>query len=231
MAGNDRWIACIAVCLIAFISISSQVFIFWPWLFGSYSAHKTAKSLSAVVKDLERLNNTVDEFDFEGELGMMDDRLGGADGMSFGYLGFMWMNLNVRALMYLIPFNFSLIMLCWNYYLTMMTDPGSPPVDWNPPADGSGVEYKRTTHTPRYCSNCDTYKPPRTHHCRSCKKCVLKMDHHCPWVYNCVGYFNYGHFVRFIIWTTIATFLCALFLILRCWEAYENEQLGIVDEH
>ncbi|KAF9355231.1 Palmitoyltransferase [Mortierella sp. NVP85] len=52
----------------------------------------------------------------------------------FGYLSIMWANLNVQALLYLVPFNFSLAMLCWNYYLTMMTDPGSPPVDWNPNA-------------------------------------------------------------------------------------------------
>ncbi|KAG0054566.1 Palmitoyltransferase [Gryganskiella cystojenkinii] len=118
-------------------------------------------------------------------------------------------------------------MLCWNYYLTMITDPGSPPVDWTPPIDGSSIEYKKTTHTPRYCRSCDTYKPPRTHHCRTCKKCVLKMDHHCPWVQNCVGFKNYGHFVRFITWTTIATFICASLLILRIMEAYDNEQLGI----
>ncbi|KAF9191988.1 Palmitoyltransferase [Haplosporangium sp. Z 11] len=53
------------------------------------------------------------------------------------------------------------------------------------------------------------------------------MDHHCPWVRNCIGFFNYGHFVRFIIWTNISTFICAALLVLRCMEAYENEQLGI----
>lgn len=54
------------------------------------------------------------------------------------------------------------------------------------------------------------------------------MDHHCPWVQNCIGYYNYGHFVRFITWTTISTFYCAVLLILRCVEAYENEKLGLV---
>ncbi|KAF9945615.1 Palmitoyltransferase [Mortierella alpina] len=146
---------------------------------------------------------------------------------AFGFLPIIWTNMNVRALLYLVPFNVSLGMLCWCYYLTMTTDPGSPPLDWNPPIDGSSIEYKRTTHTPRYCRTCDAYKPPRTHHCRTCKKCVLKMDHHCPWVRNCIGFFNYGHFVRFIFWTTITTSICAALIVLRSLEAYENEQLGI----
>ena len=29
-----------------------------------------------------------------------------------------------------------------------------------------------------YCSKCVLYKPPRTHHCRRCDQCVLRMDHH-----------------------------------------------------
>ena len=30
-------------------------------------------------------------------------------------------------------------------------------------------------------------------------RCVQKMDHHCPWINNCVGHFNHGHFSTFLI--------------------------------
>lgn len=31
------------------------------------------------------------------------------------------------------------------------------------------------------CTRCEAYRPPRAHHCRICKRCVKRMDHHCPW--------------------------------------------------
>ena len=47
-------------------------------------------------------------------------------------------------------------------------------------SDGGGV-YEGTPMN-RHCSKCDNApKPLRTHHCHICNKCVLKMDHHCPW--------------------------------------------------
>jgi len=50
----------------------------------------------------------------------------------------------------------------------------------------------------RYCNQCQCYKPWRAHHCSICKRCVLKMDHHCPWMWNCVGYANYRYFYMFL---------------------------------
>lgn len=29
------------------------------------------------------------------------------------------------------------------------------------------------------CTRCESYRPPRAHHCRICRRCVRKMDHHC----------------------------------------------------
>lgn len=37
------------------------------------------------------------------------------------------------------------------------------------------------------CITCRTVKGPRVKHCRHCDRCVFRMDHHCPWINNCVG--------------------------------------------
>lgn len=42
----------------------------------------------------------------------------------------------------------------------------------------------------RYCEPCRAPKPPRTSHCRACKECVLRYDHHCVWTGCCIGLFN-----------------------------------------
>lgn len=46
-------------------------------------------------------------------------------------------------------------------------------------------------------------KPPRSHYCQISRRQVLRMDHFCPWVGNCVGFYNYRYFFLFLTWLAI----------------------------
>ncbi|KAG0168899.1 Palmitoyltransferase [Apophysomyces sp. BC1034] len=125
--------------------------------------------------------------------------------------------LGEKSFIVLTPLNLLVLMVYYNYYLAITTDPGKVPTDWEPPSSLVPSKENRTLGItgPRFCKSCDLYKPPRSHHCRYCKRCVLKMDHHCPWINNCVGHGNYNHFLRFVFYVDFACFYVVALLVWR----------------
>ena len=67
----------------------------------------------------------------------------------------------------------------------------------------------------RSCKWCGKFKPDRAHHCKVHGCCVLKMDHHCPWIVNTVGFGNHKYFYLLLLYT-----MCDLWLIsTTLWES------------
>ena len=62
----------------------------------------------------------------------------------------------------------------------------------------------------KICKYCKEVKPLRTHHCSLCGICVLKMDHHCPWINNCIGHNNQRYFLLFLFHSFCYTFLVTI---------------------
>ncbi|KNC52739.1 palmitoyltransferase pfa3 [Thecamonas trahens ATCC 50062] len=78
--------------------------------------------------------------------------------------------------------------------------------DW----DGSYDEVGPDTE---FCGPCGKYKPPRAHHCKRCRACVLRMDHHCPWLGTCVGHGNYKAFLL----TCLYFFITSAYNCISLW--------------
>ncbi|KAL6453170.1 PFA3 Palmitoyltransferase PFA3 [Candida maltosa Xu316] len=70
----------------------------------------------------------------------------------------------------------------------------------------------------RYCNKCSVWKPDRSHHCSSSGKCILKMDHYCPWFSTCIGFFNHKFFIQFLCYVAVY----CLFLFTICATIFYN---------
>ncbi|KAK8621138.1 hypothetical protein V6N13_067579 [Hibiscus sabdariffa] len=108
------------------------------------------------------------------------------------------------------------IMCVFNYAVAILADPGRVPSTYMPDIEYSKIsihEIKRKGGDLRYCQKCSHFKPHRAHHCRICKRCILRMDHHCVWINNCVGHANYKAFIVFVVYAVIACFYSLVLLV------------------
>ncbi|NXJ22412.1 ZDH15 Palmitoyltransferase, partial [Dicrurus megarhynchus] len=127
---------------------------------------------------------------------------------------------------YLVVFHILFVLFVWTYWKSVFTLPIQPGKKFHMSyADQERYEneerpevqrqilaeiarklpvYTRTGNGGiRFCDRCQLIKPDRCHHCSVCAMCVLKMDHHCPWVNNCIGFSNYKFFLLFLAYSLL----------------------------
>ena len=80
----------------------------------------------------------------------------------------------------------------------------------------------------RVCRKSDppVYKPDRAHFCRQLNRCVLKMDHFCPWTNSCIGFGNHKFFMLFIFYMVCSLVLIVLLLSPDFSRYIEGREFG-----
>ncbi|PPQ88419.1 hypothetical protein CVT25_011221 [Psilocybe cyanescens] len=100
--------------------------------------------------------------------------------------------------------------LCtYNFFRAVTLDPGTCPKPSSDEELKSVIEdlaSEGRLNGQTFCIQCMARKPLRSKHCRVCDKCVARSDHHCPWVWNCVGANNHRQFLLFV--TTLVIGVC-----------------------
>ncbi|XP_048850544.1 palmitoyltransferase ZDHHC12-A [Brienomyrus brachyistius] len=87
------------------------------------------------------------------------------------------------------------------YLRVSLMDPGFVRSDAGPELSaGLSVELHQMLPQPyrRRCGRCLLQQPMRSRHCQTCRYCVRRYDHHCPWIENCVGERNHRWFVLYL---------------------------------
>ncbi|XP_026461598.1 palmitoyltransferase ZDHHC3-like isoform X2 [Ctenocephalides felis] len=102
----------------------------------------------------------------------------------------------------MIFFNICAFLAFASHLRTMFTDPGAVPKG-NATKEQIARMGFREGQVVFKCPKCCSIKPERAHHCSVCQRCVRKMDHHCPWVNNCVGEDNQKYFVLFTFYIAV----------------------------
>ena len=92
------------------------------------------------------------------------------------------------------------VLQLFTYFRCVLTDPGIMR-----PGQEPNVKSPNEKHA--ICDKSKVWKPVRAHYCRECCQCVFKMDHHCPWINNCVGHRNMKYFMLLNLYTCVSSLM------------------------
>ncbi|PNH38068.1 hypothetical protein VD0004_g8739 [Verticillium dahliae] len=109
------------------------------------------------------------------------------------------------------------------------SQPYQPGPDQDPDSPGLERFYSKNAFIcendgrPKWCSECRNWKPDRAHHSSEIGRCVLKMDHYCPWVGGMVSETSFKFFSQF---TCYCAAMCAVVLSTAAYCLARQQQEG-----
>lgn len=89
----------------------------------------------------------------------------------------------------------------YSFYVVVLGDPGFIPKSQSREEQKQLVielANKGMLDARHLCTTCLIKKPLRSKHCKICNRCVARLDHHCPWIYNCIGVKSHRIFMVFL---------------------------------
>ena len=134
-------------------------------------------------------------------------------------------------------FHVLLVLSLSSLFITLILSPGIALSSFDPSTlpdelkvfyneDYSEIDFSLSRVT--FCKKCEIYRPPRCHHCSTCEKCVLRYEHHCPFVGNCIGFSTQKPFILFLVYTSLSILILNVFIIWKISSSYSTLWLVIL---
>ena len=146
-----------------------------------------------------------------------------------------WLPESYWGLFHILAFNSVILCLFISHARAVFSDPGIVPLpqnrmDFSDLHDEAGEPLTQNQPPDEdwtICTRCEMYRPPRAHHCRICRRCIRRMDHHCPWINNCVGEWNQKYFIQFLFYVAILS-AYSLCLVGFSWYFHGSSEISSI---
>ena len=139
------------------------------------------------------------------------------------------------SLVIIVSFHFFFLMFIISFITTAISDAGTLNEDYVTTYDVANSKEQNEKFSELECFNwkdrslkenvcryCLIIKPERVHHCRKCKKCYRRMDHHCIYVNNCIAISNYKLFINMLFYGVLTTVIVSITILDVLRNLYSN---------
>ena len=154
------------------------------------------------------------------------------------YLLYKYITTEIFFIMVMSTSFFLFIVQMFQSLYTAFTDPGAflpnyrDDISNNPDTNLMLATIQKQDYFLKICKTCKIAKDLRVFHCKECGLCILRHDHHCPWLSTCIGIHNNRKFIMLLIINLIFfaynPIVLFLFLFLRFQEE-DKEKVNQTD--